>query len=177
MYGTPYRGGLNRRKDTVQMNLTKLLTEADMSLDLVLWSMFIGIVIGALAIFYNKKIGGAVVRKLFDEKSTDPSTAMTLTQMGLQKNFLIRFALRRGSGLRKVVLSVEEDAKVTDETAFYLPEEKYPRAALQYDNNGTSIFTVFLAVILFAVMILIIRALMPDMLQLVKNFTDMVRGE
>ena len=159
------------------MNFTELLTESDMTLDVVLWSMFIGLIIGALTMLYHKMVGGAVVRKLFDEKAALPEQAMTLKQMGLEKNILVRFALRKGSGLRKVVLSTEPDAKVTDETQFYLPEEKYPRAALQYDNSGTSVLTVFFAIVLFAVMMVGIRAVVPYLTQMVRNFVDMVKGQ
>lgn len=146
-----------------------------MTLDVVLWSMFIGLIIGALAMLYNKKVGGAVVRKLFDEKAALPEQAMTLKQMGLEKNFLVRFALRKGSGLRKVVLSTEQDAKVTDETLFYLPEEKYSRAALQYDNDGTSVLTVFFAIVLFAIMMIGVRTIVPYLMQMLKNFIEMVK--
>ena len=157
------------------MNFTELFTEADMTLELVLWSMFFGLILGAFAMLYQKKVGGAVVRKLFDEKAALPGQAMTLKEMGLDKNFLVRFSLRRGSGLRKVVLSTEENAKVTDETRFYLPEEKYPRAALQYDNNGTSVLTVFFAIVLFAVMMIGIKTIVPYLTQMLKNFIDMVK--
>ena len=146
-----------------------------MTLDVVLWSMFIGLIIGALAMLYNKKVGGAVVRKLFDEKAALPEQAMTLKQMGLEKNFLVRFALRKGSGLRKVVLSTEQDAKVTDETLFYLPEEKYSRAALQYDNDGTSVLTVFFAIVLFAIMMIGVKTIVPYLMQMLKNFIEMVK--
>ena len=148
-----------------------------MTLDVVLWSMFIGLMLGAFAMLYHKLVGGAVVRRLFDEKAALPEQAMTLKQMGLEKNILVRFALRKGSGLRKVVLSTEPDAKVTDETLFYLPEEKYPRAALQYDNNGTSVLTVFFAIVLFAVMMVGIRSVVPYLTQMLRNFVDMVKGQ
>lgn len=71
--------------------------------------MFIGILLASLLALFNKRVLGDFVRAIAREEATEPGKAMTLEQLGFQKNSAVRSALKRHGSLRRVVRCVEDD--------------------------------------------------------------------
>ena len=134
--------------------------------ELVVWSIFIGIVIGACSIYYNKRIIGSFVRDLIAAGACDKESAKTVAELGYAKNRFVRHALRDGSVLRKMVWEVDDNytsdengnrfsarTKKTDiNTAhYYIDEENRIKADMRYSAKGTDFITLVIAVVVFFV--------------------------
>ena len=78
-------------------------------LELVIWPLFIGICIGAfLAVFIRVRLG-ALVRALIEKGAYSPDTAKTLAELGFNRNFFVKNALRTSSSFRKTVRAVNAE--------------------------------------------------------------------
>lgn len=80
------------------------LNTGEMTLELVLTALFIGVSAAILISLYNKRIPGEFIRRLKANNATTPETAMTLYRLGYRKGTrLLKFSLREGATLRSVV--------------------------------------------------------------------------
>ena len=79
------------------------------SFRLMVLGIFIGAIIACVAMAYNKQVLGNAVRKIIAEGATSKENAKTLSELGYDKSFFIRNAVRSGVSLRKVVKCVEEE--------------------------------------------------------------------
>ncbi|MBO4356410.1 MAG: hypothetical protein J5850_06120 [Clostridia bacterium] len=134
--------------------------------ELIVWSILIGSIVGTLSICYNKIIIGAFVRDLLKSDAKTKDTAMTLTQLGYNKNAFVKHELKRGAVLRKLVWEADDNIqhaadgttysarnkKMNIQTArFYIDESNYYKADVRYNAKGTDIFTLIIAIILFVI--------------------------
>lgn len=129
-----------------------------LSLDLIIWSLFVGVVLASIGIYYSKHVLGSLVNKLLDEKALSPESARTLEEIGFGKRPLIRFSLRKKSTFRKTVFS-------EDEKHYYIPLEKAEHAAFRYDRKGNTLFGIVMTVLIFAVVALLTSAFLPPILE------------
>ena len=79
------------------------------SLRMILVGITLGIIISSFITIYNKRFIGRFVRKLLREECSGAENAKGLSELGYEKNLLIRFSLRSGSPLSRWVRCVEED--------------------------------------------------------------------
>ncbi len=167
------------------MSISEFLTQYGDSFELILISLFIGILIALCVLVYNKYGAGRIVRYLIENGIHTADDAVTLEKAGLARSVLTRFALREGSTLRKLIVCLSDEKNVIGKKGredlrparFYLPEDKSHRAEMAYNNNGASILAVFLAILLFLIMLLLTMVLVPEMITLCGNFIDMFRAE
>lgn len=174
------------------------LNNPTISLELLVWSIFIGIVLGALASLYNKRVLGGFVRALIKNGANSPVNAVTVGEAGFSGNIFVKFALKRGTSLRKVVYcSVEPDIipkeKVNPvirflssstefrkkinvkEAKFYIPSDMMDRAELRYEKKGTDLFSFLLTVLVFLVVVYLSLKFIPDIIGMVDSFiTDIM---
>lgn len=165
---------------------------------MIVWSVFIGIVLGALASLYNKRVLGAFVRALIKGGANTPDSAVTVNDIGFKKNMFVRGALRNGGSLRKVVhcakepdiipsekvnpfkkffsSSIEFREKVDmNEAKFYIPEDLMYRAEIRYEKKGTDIFSFMITVLVFLIVVYLSLKFIPEIIGLVDSFiTDIV---
>ena len=164
-----------------------------------------GCVLAAVLGVYEKRGLGEFVRKLLYEECYTPETAMTLAQLGFQKNAAVRGALRGGS-LSKVVVCTQKqayDAQIAQKKAeyeqnaaegsapfksvpyrinfetdtFYIPKEASYAADVRYDKKGSGFWAIIVAIVIALVLSLFIIFILPDMLRLLDNFVGMMRPE
>lgn len=145
-----------------------------LTLNIIVWSIFIGFLIGIGATIYNKAVLGQLVRAIIDKQIFTKDRALTLKELGCS-NIFVRFALRSGSSFRRVVRTVEdtevEDSKLSlGEAKFFIPDENLHRAEKIYGNLGVGILSIILCVIVFFVLTLVALIVIPDLTQLVSNF-------
>ena len=76
---------------------------------MILVGITLGIIISSFITIYNKRFIGRFVRKLLREECLGADSAKNLSELGYEKNLLIRFSLRSGSPLSRWVRCVEED--------------------------------------------------------------------
>ena len=159
-------------------NISNFLTNSKITLELVVWPMCVGFIIALGLILYSKNVHGVLIRKLKEQSAFSPDNAASLGELGLSGRKLIRFSLRRGSMLRKVVYgfagempdettaekinSALPDKNVSlDDLKFYIPEKHTEKAETMYNSGGASILTVICAIVLCLCAVLLVLALVP----------------
>lgn len=166
------------------MPFSDLLTKTDFSLETMLVSIFLGLIVALCILMYNRFVPGKIIRFLISNQIHSEENAVTLEQAGCARNRLIAFSLRDGSMLRKLVVCIpsategitEKGKTILKHARFYLPEDKCSRAELAYNNNGTSVFTVLLTVLIFLAMMLLVGILTPNLIQMLKNFLNSLKS-
>ena len=151
------------------MNLSAFTVYNGITMEIVIWSLFIGIVIGVGAILYSKRVLGTLVRALLKIEANSPDSAKTFNELGFKHTFLYKFSLRKKSTFRKIVY-------VTDDQKFYIPSEKVYRADSLYSAKDASLLIGLLAVLAFFIMVLICFLIIPDLVQMAANFVGSISG-
>ena len=75
----------------------------------ILFGLLVGIVIASFIMVFDKRVLGSFVRKLLKEECLSPESAKRLCQLGFADKLTVRNSLRRGTTLRSVVRSREEE--------------------------------------------------------------------
>ena len=162
-----------------------LQSYSGMTLELVVWSLFIGVLIASGMSFYNKWILGSFVRRLLDDRAETPGSGKTLEEAGFGKNFLVRRALRTNLTLRRVVHFSVEDAPVDADTGellltkenigeakFFVPAEKNFRADMMYNQKRNDILLILLSLLAFFVAAFLSLSIIPDLVALLSAFVS-----
>ncbi len=171
------------------------------SLEMLVWSVGAGVGIGAVATYLRRDVVGKAARILLKREADTPEKALTLAEMGCEKNLLIRLALREEGTLRReIVCANAEDypprtpgkfravlrkilsrepelpGKIDFTTArFYLPEENKFRAEGRYDAKGQTLPRLILALALIAAVCAGTVFIVPELMQMLDNFLTIIR--
>ena len=159
--------------------LSDFLTNGDITLASVIFPLIAGVILAVCAMFFVKKTTGRFVKALLDEKADAPETAKTLAELGYQKKPLLKYALRPGSTLRKIVLTAPADGQseetpdaasaaetpISENTRFYIPEDKAYRAETTYNPDGMSILLLLLIVLALIVLSFVLLSLIPALMR------------
>ena len=163
------------------------------SLAVIIWGLYAGMLIGGILSVYNKRYLGSAVRALLAAGSLSPDTAQTLPQLGIKKQGFQR-ALREGSALRKCISVANEGdcclppkpaKKWTaalrrfftgssepvkkldlDRALLYVPEEKKYHAQVRYEKRGTSPVLILLGAVLLLIVAIVATYFIPELLQM-----------
>ena len=159
----------------------ELGTNSVTTLNIIVWSLFIGFIIAIGVTLYSKIVLGRVVRSLIEKQALTPESALSADEIGAN-NPLIKFALRRGSALRRVILTTAdtdvEEAKVdTKISKFYIPSGNLRRAEIVYGKPETSVFSVLLGIIAFLILAMVAFLIIPNITQLLANIAGMASGQ
>lgn len=149
------------------MTFSDLLIQNNPTLAAILYPMLIGLIIGVIVVLFNKQMIGRLVKKLLDEKIRTEDAAKTLDELGFGKSKLLKFLLRDGTTLRKVVKAAETDKSSPER--YYIPEECAYRAEVIYNPDGSSVITVVIAVVMFIALTFIMMTVIPDLIQMLMN--------
>lgn len=165
-----------------------------------------GIIIASLVAAYDKNTLGKFVRKIIKEECLWPEKAKTLAELGFEKNYFVKASLKRGGGiLGKVVKCVEREAHEEEtrimlqqyvektgseegfvpikyeinvnEGHFYIPDEEHYAADIRFDNKGSGWRAFLLVLIVTVIIAILVCFLLPDMIQLVDNMIDILKGD
>ncbi len=159
----------------------QLGTNSITTLNIIVWSLFIGFMIAIGVTLYNKIVLGTIVRGLIDRQAFCEDDALTAKAIGCN-NIFIRFALRRGGSFRRIVRMTgdteTEQIKGDFSTAkFYIPEENVHRAEMIYGKAGASVFSVLLSVLAFLAVAFVSFIVIPDLIQMLVNFLESLAPE
>ncbi len=162
----------------------------------------LGAIIASIAAYYHKNYIGRLVRYLLREKASDPQSAKTLTDIGMQNNRLYRFSLRKKSTLRRIITVMDEttehvpmtaqgtaDTTVTLQSSktaglarveniascglYIAPGKATERAMRSYANPGNGAKAIVLTVILVTVAAGLCIGFLPHILNLVSRTAEM----
>ena len=82
---------------------------AGLSVPTVILGLFLGLIIAAVFSVIAKRMNGVFVHKLIDEGALSPETAKTLPELDFAHKLFIRYAVKRGVSLRRVMRCSEEE--------------------------------------------------------------------
>ena len=146
------------------------LTKAS-ALELVIWSIFIGIMIGVFAVFYTRRILGSLVRRIIENGCTSPETAMTLCELGCSKNFFIKSSLKGGILKNAVCVIKNNDSESQginpEEDKLYIPEEKRHSSELRFSGKDTDVFGIIIALAVFIALAFALTKIIPYITDLI----------
>ncbi len=142
-------------------------------LNYILIGLYIGIVVASFFICYRKTHMGIAVRALLKEKAHSEEDAKTPAELGIAGRPTLVRALRKCKfgGIVKMV-GVDLDAKRPDYTneRYYIPEDRRYQAEDRYSRKGMGIGVVIIWAILLIPVFMLLRFVIPELLQLLDNF-------
>ena len=113
----------------------------------------IGILIALAVHIFSRHFLGGFLKALNDKGACNEDSAIKLSDIGYQKNFLIKYALSHKTTVSFIVAKIPSDTK--DDTKYYIPEEKSRKAEALYRSEGLSPRAfVALIIVLLAVLLL-----------------------
>lgn len=145
------------------------LPDGWVSMTLLVWILYAGILIGSIVGTLDKHYCAAFVAALVQQGADGAEKAITLHDLEVRGKWYLKGALKPGRALRKMVEVAGEAPRSVQDTAFYLPEEKRARAELRYENGKTPIRTLILAAILLTAVAVGAQFVLPELLQLLDN--------
>lgn len=139
--------------------------DADMvSIPVLVWALYAGIVIGVLMMYYNKSILGKAVRAILTQGAIGREAALSAEVLGFAKNPFIRHSIQKGALARYI--RIVTPAKEGDAPLYYMEEEDRIRAELRYSNKGTDLYVVIVALILFLLVAFLAARYLPTLIDL-----------
>lgn len=144
------------------------------TLNIIVWSLYIGFLIGIGVTVYNRCVLGSLIRRLIARQAFTESDALTVAEVGCA-NPMIKFALRGNGTLRRVVYMVGDTPETRkredfNTAKFYIPDENVHRAEVVYGNAGTNFISILLSVLAFLIVVMISFFVIPDLIQMLTNF-------
>ncbi len=118
----------------------------------VLICFLIGIFVAFFAQFVLQKMYGKFLKSLQDAGATDDTSAKAPDELGCNKNFLIKIALKRRNTLTFIIKSTKDE---NGKLRYYIPKEKSEKAASVYRSNEiTPVSAIILVVGIVAIFLL-----------------------
>ena len=138
-----------------------------MSLEVMVWCLCGGLILGALGSYFTRRDASLLVNKLITDGIHTPEKAVTLEEAGFASNLPLRLSLRAGKPLRRMLLCVNEGDFPTKKCGFirrfftgereivqtdlktarfYLPEEMKYRAETRYNVKNVTPLDLILSV-------------------------------
>ncbi len=160
------------------MDLSSLLRYNGMTLEIVIWSLFIGIVIGILVTLYIKYVPGRFVRRLLELDAFSPESAKTLKEAGCDRSLFLLGSLRAKGSLRRVVSCCGPAEGESGKTrklgqlknaGWYISSEMRARAESLYGSKGNLLLISLLAVLGFFIAALLSFTVIPDLVTMASN--------
>ena len=160
------------------MNLLEVLRNAKGGItpELVIWAVFIGFSVALVLALFHKRYMGKFVHALLEKGIDQTEKAMTLKELGFDKNPFVKMALRGKTAYSGIIFEKGEEItvhgdsvvpvqryKVDFETArFYIPTFLVPRAQVRFEKKGSHIMALLVGVILFYSISMVIIYYLPE---------------
>ena len=138
------------------------------TLELIIWSVYIGASISVFAIFYTRRILGSVVRRLIENGCHSDESAMTLSEIGSEKNFLAKFSIRHG--ILHSVVSIAPAREGETAPRYFIDEKKRIRSELRFSGKDTDVFGIIIALVVFFAVAVALNMLIPYLIRLTEGF-------
>lgn len=167
-----------------------------LSLEIVLWGICIGLMIGCVIAYIQRQALGRAVAALIRQEIFTPESAKTLSEIDCRANVLLRRALRPGKPMRKFLLCANE-AEVTDhrpvsgfrramrrffsleedaarfsvrDARFYIPAEQRYAAETRYDANGFTLPALIASLLVIGIATAAMLYVLPGVLSFFQPF-------
>lgn len=172
------------------------------SLEILLWSIYAGIILGVLASLVYRVCTHSFVSAMIKAGALNEDNAVTLDSLTFRGKWYIKRQLRSGSSLSRMFVCTNADTfpkkkcsalgrfwhekflgdeiprVVPFETAkFYLPEERRIAAELRFTPEDRPVRTFLLAAVILAVVIFAVTIALPELLQMLDNLMTQLTPE
>ena len=144
------------------MTLAKLLTGGNTTSASIIWAIILGVFIAVVITYINKKTVGKLVNKLLALPADSEENAVTLDELGFEKNGSLRYALRPSSTLSNII-------KHTEDGRYYIPEDQQYRAEIVYTQNRLSVMTLVISAVLLIVAGTALLNVLPSFVNMFKS--------
>lgn len=147
------------------------------SLDVLVWGMFAGVMIGATFATVDKLFCHRMVSALVQRGAQTPESALSLTELDIKGKWYLRWALREGKPLRKMLVIPETmtGKTRTAEIPFYLPEENRFKAENRFQNGRRPIMSLILCGIALLLTVFFVLFIVPELLTMLDNLVGFVK--
>ncbi len=167
-----------------------------LTLPVIIWGAIGGIAVGSIASLIGRRIPGVFIKNLHRTGADAADKAVTLAEIGMEKNFILRRALRDGKTLRKYVtlanpddfavkspnngkfsrvlrkiFSISETEAKTEidfsRARFFITDEARFTAEVRYNGKGADLLGVILSLLLLAALGFFLQWILPELISLV----------
>ncbi|MBR4962071.1 MAG: hypothetical protein IKY52_14335 [Clostridia bacterium] len=147
------------------------------SLDVMVWGMYIGIMLGVIFSTVDKVFCRKMINGLLAGGAVTPETALPLNKMDIGGKWYLRWALREGKPLRKMLAMAEgtDSRTKAGDVLFYLPEEKKFAAENRYDPGHRPFMSLFLIGILLLAAVFFVLFMVPELLTMLDNLVGFMK--
>ncbi len=172
------------------------------SLEVLLWSIYAGVVLGVLASLLYRVYTSSFVGAIISAGALDENHAVTLDSLDFRGKWYIKRQIKSGSSLSRLLVCTNEETfrpkkcstlgrfwhekflgseiptVIPFETAkFYLPEERRITAELRFTEEKTPVRTFLLSAVILAVVIAAATVALPELLQMLDNLMTQLTPE
>lgn len=162
------------------------------TLETVVWGLVIGVCVGAAWSVLTRRTLGTFVKRLHTACAADAASAVTLEEIGMAKNPILKYSLGEGKALRRYALCANAEECVKEQPAprgfekgmrrvlsleesrparvdltlarFYMPDEQRYEAEVRYDKKGTDLAGLIVSVVLLVALGCVVQWLLPELL-------------
>ena len=131
-------------------------------LNIVLWSLGIGMCLCNFYIYYNRVVLGAFIRSLMKQEAFSEETAASLEKTGADKNAFLKKALKSNSSTIYGVVT-EADGK------YYISEARRSKAEKMFVKKGTSLLLSIAACVAILAVTYLATMVVPYIIEATKN--------
>ncbi|MBQ9941249.1 MAG: hypothetical protein IJO74_06910 [Clostridia bacterium] len=131
-------------------------------LNIILWSLGIGVCLCNFYIYYNRIVLGKFVRELIKKSSYSENDAVFPDAVGLQNDLFLKNSLKSKTSVLYGVIT-------RCENGFYIPEEKKDKAEKMYGLKGSSFAMVIISSAAIIATVYLLTIIMPYLVELAKN--------
>lgn len=148
------------------------------SLDVLVWGMYAGIVIGATAATFDKMYSEGMLKALVEKGAQTPETAVPFEELDIKGKWYLRRALREGKPLRKMLgtVAANGESQKPDTLSYYLPEENRYKAETRFQSGRRPIFTLVLSILAMLAVVFFVKFAVPELLTMLDNLIGMTKG-
>ncbi len=150
------------------------------TLNIIVWSLFIGFLAAILITLFNKLLIGSAVRRLIAKKAYTSDRAISAEKLGC-RNIFIRFAFRKNSTLRKLLCTDNAEESVTaanmDSIKFYIPEESVRKAETIYGKKDITVGTVLLCIIALFIVAMLAFLAADYLINMAEGFASDIKAQ
>lgn len=146
------------------------------TLNIIVWSLFIGFIIAIAISVYNKLVLGSVVSGIVKREAFCEANALSASELGCANPF-VKFALRKNGSFRRIVrMAGDTETELSQnsfETAkFYIPEDKVRRAEVIYGKSTLTVGSVALSVLALFAVAIVAFVVIPNLITMLGNFVS-----
>ena len=136
----------------------------------ILWLLMIGFAAAAVAVYCSNRFLGGFVRALLAVDATSPESALTMKELGVKSNPLLRAALGRKGEFSRMVADAGGGR-------YYITPERIELAKVKYREKGAGMLSVLLLIAVAALCTLAFTYIFPEILDAVSNVLSQLFGE